>query len=278
MGRMNLRLVGVSAALCIATLSGPAILGQEPKPGEAAGQKVGNAIKAAIGIAFPPVQEIIKAIWPDGTKNKKGTDSSVADALAKQQAELKRKVEVQLRAVNAELDEVRLVDAFATNASKANTFIVRVDTLLSAAPTSDDQWADVGRAFDNGGVFLKRMLDIKSDEIRRKVKDHTDQAEMLGFYDNLEVSLNDATSFLKAKKSAPMRDPIQRISLALDGFRLKGTVRLGRLAEDLGSVAKVFGADPPPPGPPPGVLAFVAGDDIRAVIKDRLESSRKQGL
>jgi hypothetical protein len=259
-------------------LSASAVQAQDPQPGEAKGKAVGTAIKTAIGVAFPAVSEIISAIWPNRDKSKKGTDADVTKAIADFQSKTKTAVARQLNGVNGLVAELRLVDSFASNASKANTFIFRLDALLSASPTTDDQWADISRVWGNAAVFLDRILAIKADDVRKTIADDTDQADILGFLDNLAVAKVDIASFLAVKKATAMRDPVGRVGLALDGFRLKGSVRLNRLATDIASIPDAIpappvttGQPPPPPPPPPAV-----DQEMLDLVNSRLRGSRKQ--
>src|SRR5260221_1527954 len=51
-------------------------------PGVATGQRIGNAISAAVSTAFPEIDKILNAIWPNRTQHpneeKKATDAETA--------------------------------------------------------------------------------------------------------------------------------------------------------------------------------------------------------
>ena len=76
----------------------------------ATGERIGTAIKAAIGITLPGVQDIINAIWPDRNQKKKGSDNSVTVALNTQQNNIKNEVLKHLKNVNAVVAELKILE------------------------------------------------------------------------------------------------------------------------------------------------------------------------
>src|SRR5262249_39084958 len=154
--------------------------------------------------------------------------------------------------------------------SKANQFVISASVKLAESPSTDQQWAAIKQFWSNANIFLDRIAAIKPDDIRATIQDDTDREQLLGFLDNLAVSRSDATTALNAK-DANMKEPVQRIVEALDGLRLKGSVRFTRLTDELASVPNVFAPilAPPPPisAPPPNPEA--SGDDIQKMVKER---------
>src|SRR5258708_35420473 len=92
----------LTAVACICLLLPlPAMPAAQDAPGAATGKKIGNAISAAIEVAFPPVSKIIQAIWGNSGGDKK----KAADAEPKLVA-AQKEAAVQLSKLSSDLDTV----------------------------------------------------------------------------------------------------------------------------------------------------------------------------
>jgi len=146
----------------------------QPAPGTSAGTAIGNAISTAIGIAFPPAEKIIQAIWGSKTSDKvKGTEAQ-SKVVA-----LQKPAVAQLTQLSSDLS---VVATFVVDCMEADRHMIVMQQILSGPAIALDQ----GSLQAEWNFVKPRLQELGSDSTKSQaaaVSDEYIRRSLLAIYE-----------------------------------------------------------------------------------------------
>jgi hypothetical protein len=203
------------------------------QPGTGTGTAVGNAIKTAIGIAFPPVASIIQAIWGSHpSDNKKAAQAEPA------LTNMQRTAGAQIDKLSTDLD---VVNTFLVACMEADRHVIKMqDSLGSKDKLTDDEKQSLQGEWNLAKAQIKLLGD---DKVKQQANAVTDefvkrtllavQAANLGALDNVQLALDN-------KNGADLRTRLQDLEPKLSGVTALSGDIINEVSNGLHSAVKAM--------------------------------------
>jgi hypothetical protein len=226
----RLSVVAFGLALAIPTIAAAA----DPPPGSAAGARIGNAIKAAIDIALPPVGQLISAIWPkkaDGTDKPEARKAELEQALKQQRTALYTSAQAKIKPVADLAEELAAVNAYLEPTVIAQQSLTRMEVHLAAGGSD---WNMLGTEWAVAKAQLQGLKDVADARIGdlwlRNTLHHIQTA--------LKTQVIRVDARMTAKNDpAGLRSEVVKLSETLTDVPAAVGYELADLREDVASLA-----------------------------------------
>lgn len=210
--------------MCLFVLGVSQVYSQAAAPGIDQGTKIGNVIKAIIGTALPPVQQLLNAIWP---KNPNGTDvertnKAVLQAkLAKYQESLKLMLSKDRDIANA-LAEADAIKNFLVPTNKIQIFLQKINPLIGGTSLTTDNWSMAKEFWTEAKVQINKTRSIALNDASPFLKEslkkiaYTDKTDI----DNISIEyFNRDLNYINAPNTDRLPKLREKISVLLDIYQ-----------------------------------------------------------
>lgn len=138
-----------------------------PAPGISEGTKLGNIISTVIGIALPPLQQLVEKIFPPKTRDciKK---SELEARLKSLEEATKNEIREELRDIGAIVSEVDCLREFLDPCIEVQDLLREIIGLVAKSPISSEDWAGAQSAWGSVKALVGRIKEIDLDRIRNR--------------------------------------------------------------------------------------------------------------
>jgi hypothetical protein len=243
-----------------------------PSSATQTGQRIGTIVSAAVDTAFPIIGKIM-GLFKTTKPDEKTTQTDVATAVKKAQADFKAAAKQQLQPAATIATEIGVIQIFATAGVAARSNIATMSNLLSQASPDYDK---IGTEWTIAKNNLADVLTLKVETIRA-VREPTIQERCIALQNaRKDLMVRIDANVDEAKKKTPgyskqdLQDEITAMAALLKGFDALAAIEFATLQDDIDNLGKWANSaqgsplDTPLKKPSQKMLRFITDAETKA--------------